>query len=86
VKGNPGADISLLLPENHRGSHQFNISIRRKSLYKQIHYGRTWDLGQVYLEQELAIEILLHRPSLFKFPGRYLKIPSLPGVELQNPE
>ena len=53
-----GAGISLLFSKSIKGTARFKVPLHSHHM----HYGEVLDLIQVYLEQKLAIEVMLHHP------------------------
>ena len=49
-----------------------------------MHCGDIWDLVQIYLEQKLAVDTLLHHPSYSQGEILLLKIFTLPEIELET--
>ena len=56
--------VSLLFLKSTKGAIRLSVPIRQTNRYQQyICLHIIWDLTQVYLEQKLVIEVLLHYPS-----------------------
>ena len=61
-KGKPSVSISLHFSKSTKGAAKLNVpTLRTNSYYTQC--GGIWGLTQVYLEQKLAKEVLLHHHS-----------------------
>ena len=66
----PSAGISLLLSKSPRGR-QVLCPPSKQNIKPSHHrhWGGIWNLIQVYLEQKLAFDVLLHHPSSFQSQG-----------------
>jgi hypothetical protein len=53
-----GADISLILSKLPHPTDESQSIVHTAS--QQMHCGEIWNLTQLYLEQKLAIDVLLH--------------------------